>query len=223
MFQKLKDQFKYERPYALPWGEWDNWREETKKKYPIGFFFRETCPDLWWNLKYYLTYPYKALRRVIRNHITMRYHMVNTGLKPNYYDTDIRMLHACFNLLVDFVEVEKANMEIALVDGSEEKFGYRWYHRFLKFRSPEAGMAYLNWEITLTEEDGTGETSQAKAAKEVIALYNWWVHIRPTRADPYDGDAEFNPKFSIDLETQQLQEDEDMLIRLMKIRNNLWT
>lgn len=42
----------------------------------------------------------------VRHRTTDRYNVVSTGLPPGYYDKDIQMLHACFSLLVDFVERE---------------------------------------------------------------------------------------------------------------------
>lgn len=42
----------------------------------------------------------------IRHRTTDRYNVVRTGLPPGYYDKDIQMIHACFSLLVDFVESE---------------------------------------------------------------------------------------------------------------------
>jgi len=94
-------------------------------------------------------------------------------------------------------------------------------------------------------------THQAVAAKEIIDLYVWWKHIRPNRPDPYDAsgwslvcekrrktsdeflwedttpeDKEETKKaldMSQQLELQYEQEDEEMMIRLIKIRQSLWT
>jgi hypothetical protein len=51
----------------------------------------------WWdaNVRSWLRY------RLLKRH---RYHLVDTGLTPGYYDQDNRMLHACFALLVDYVD-----------------------------------------------------------------------------------------------------------------------
>ena len=95
-------------------------------------------------------------------------------------------------------------------------------------------------------------THQAKAAKEILELYTWWKDIRPNRPDPYevsgwsnicerrrvDYPDEFLPeertkkertesKKALDklrkLEAQYDKEDEAMMIRLIKIRESLWT
>jgi hypothetical protein len=95
-------------------------------------------------------------------------------------------------------------------------------------------------------------TRQAIAAREIIDLYVWWKHIRPQRPDPHDAsgwtaycelrreqnrdffdfedktpeEAEMSKKaldMSQQLELQYDQEDEEMMIRLIKIRQSLWT
>lgn len=95
-------------------------------------------------------------------------------------------------------------------------------------------------------------THQALAAKEIIDLYVWWKHIRPQRLDPHDAsgwseicakrrksdeddilwedktpeEAEATKKaldMSHELEAKYDQEDEEMMIRLIKVRNSLWT
>jgi hypothetical protein len=94
-------------------------------------------------------------------------------------------------------------------------------------------------------------TQQAYAAQEIEALYLWWTEERPLRPDPYEvsgwtaycaekhhagegllesldrpGHWETTkPMHDImnELEAKYEQEDEEMMIRLIKIRNSLWT
>lgn len=95
-------------------------------------------------------------------------------------------------------------------------------------------------------------TSQAITAKEIIVLYYWWKEARPARLDPYDASgwsdlcdrrrskdedswwmedqteeerAETRSILDLSnkLEEQYAKEDEDMMIRLIKIRQGLWT
>jgi len=174
---------------------------------------------------YILKYKYILVLDWVRFRTSRRYHIVNTGMEPGYYDTDTRMLHVNFNLLVDFVEIEKAWMNI-WSDG----FKYSklpWFDRkFRRFRSPEDGIAYLNWEIEQTSCPG-----QSKAAKTILEIYTWWKETRPNRPDPYV-EANYYEVFKDDLvEVQRVRkieakydkEDEQMLIRLIKIRQFLWT
>lgn len=94
--------------------------------------------------------------------------------------------------------------------------------------------------------------SQAAAAREIFELYTWWKDVRPNRPDPMDvsGWTEYCAEQSLtdglwfgrhdrtpeqqarvremldltnEIEEQHNTEDENMLIRLIKIRRNLWT
>jgi len=127
----------------------------------------------------------------------------------------------------------------------------RGWLRWRTWRCPEAGMAHLIWASGLKNDDDS-PTHQAKAAKEIIDLYVWWKHIRPQRPDPHDAsgwtaycasrreqnrdffdfedktpeEAEMSKKaldMSNELEVKYEQEDEDMMIRLIKVRQSLWT
>jgi hypothetical protein len=93
---------------------------------------------------------------------------------------------------------------------------------------------------------------QAEAAREIWELYHWWKEVRPNRPDSYDASGwseycdskrrsgkhildrrhdsqedEQRCRTALDLsrkvEQEYNQEDEDMLVRLVKIRGHLWT
>lgn len=88
-------------------------------------------------------------------------------------------------------------------------------------------------------------TPQAEAAKEVYDLYNWYVDVYKKRPDPYEssgwdriceerrksgtlwGELTAESSKSLDLlrkiEEEYEKEDTEMMIRLIKIRQNLWT
>jgi hypothetical protein len=96
-------------------------------------------------------------------------------------------------------------------------------------------------------------TYQAKAAKEIIELYTWWTTTYRNRPDPYDasgwtaaceasriangGRLSFSSdkdpvlkkasdkahKLLQKIEAAYEKEDEEMMIRLIKIRQSLWT
>lgn len=118
-----------------------------------------------------------------------KYHVINTGLPPGYRDTSERLLHGTFQLLVDYVEVELAWMQVVFSDDAKKKYKYPWFSikpfRFKSFRCPEAGLDYLAWEKSLQSEDGLNDR-QAEKAKVVEELYVWWKTIRPNRPDSMD-------------------------------------
>ncbi len=95
-------------------------------------------------------------------------------------------------------------------------------------------------------------TPQAEKAIEILALYKWWTEVYPARLDPHDasgwsaycrekealnGGRLFGSKETSELrkkgdkslkllrkiEQQYERENEQMMIRLIKIRNGLWT
>lgn len=96
-------------------------------------------------------------------------------------------------------------------------------------------------------------TPQAKNALEILALYKWWTEVYPNRPDPHDASgwsayceasrlanggklswsADKTPelkkmcnkahKLLRKIEADYEKEDEAMMIRLIKIRNSLWT
>ena len=102
-------------------------------------------------------------------------------------------------------------------------------------------------------DEGWGEpTQQAKAAREIIELYTWWTKVYPKRPDVHDASGwtaycdmrrakgydllDMEDKTESEakqcrealdksqaLELQYEQEDEAMMIRLIKIRQSLWT
>ena len=96
-------------------------------------------------------------------------------------------------------------------------------------------------------------TSQAIKAQEILDLYTWWTALRPARLDPYEasgwtahcdamrekyggGMAAWGKedkkekaqstkarKLLDKMEADYEKEDEDMMIRLIKVRHGLWT
>ncbi len=114
-------------------------------------------------------------------------------------------------------------------------------------------MSLTNADFIDVEAGETPEpTYQAKAAKEILELYTWWKEVYPARPDPHDAsgwsaycemrrekgyhfldmedktpeDAE-QCRIALDkaqeIETAYEAENEAMMIRLIKIRQSLWT
>jgi hypothetical protein len=151
-------------------------------------------------------------------------------------------------------------------DEAKTKFDVPWWRsgwlRLRTWRCPEAGLEYLRWAVTLTNEEFLEEgekhkaepTYQAKAAKEIIELYTWWTVTYRNRPDPYEASgwsahcdamrikypgsflSSLNSKDPEDrkasdkahkllqkIEAAYEKEDEQMMIRLIKIRQSLWT
>lgn len=214
-----------EKPRAATMGEWQQYHTDAKAK---NAFVDWLCGRGLNGLQDILCFPFdvfNTMRIYIVNRFVDRTHLLPTRLTPGeYYDVDTKLFHAMFEALVDFIEIEKAWMEVVFNDEMWRERKYPWWHRYRLLRwtrqrrCPEAGLAYLAWEMSLTGPD----QKQADAAAEQLALYNWWKFLRPTRGDPYDIEGmTFEQRMKV--EAQYDQEDEEMLIRLIKIRRSLWT
>lgn len=254
--EKIKQAFDLQKPHALGWAEWEDWHANTKAKRPFAYFVMETLPDFWNDVSKTVCRPFNNVRHWLRYRLFDRYHVINTGLKPDYHEIEERMLHGMFALLVDFVEVESAWMHVVFDKEESKKHHVPWWSigrfRFKSFRNVEAGLAHLKWEMTLDSDTlpvHDRNPGQAAMAREVWELYHWWKHIRPTRPDPDDisGWSDHCRTKSIrelfrndrtpeeekasmdmimtsrDIESSYDDEDERMLVRLIKIRKSLWT
>ena len=182
---------KLDKPRALTWDGWVEWREEAKKASPTSYWLYETIPDVLHTLKHRLTDPISNTRAWVRYRTFDKYHIIKTKLKPGYQDFNERCLHGMFNMLVDYVECDLA-WKSAMFDG-ELKKTYPWYSkgilRFKSARVPNAGVDHLKWESTLDSPNipqGSRSTWQAEKARDILDLYHWWKYVRPKRQDPLD-------------------------------------
>lgn len=186
------------KPGAGTSKEWSVW-EKTAKVKKMRYWLAEK------GLKYlqdFLNWPMDRisdLRYYIKNRWISKTHALTSSLKRGqWYDFDTRLLYCIFDELLDFVEVEQAWMHVAFSDEEQKKYKIPWHRSFFRigvWRSPEAGLAYLDWATGLkadeewmdkNDPDYGKPTRQALAAKETIALYKWWKDERPKRLDPMD-------------------------------------
>lgn len=126
-----------------------------------------------------------------------------------YWDKDEVMLHACFQILVNFVKQEW--------DEGKGWRGETWasYHDLKKTEKDLKSHGYTKRDIK-TEIDNLKEHN--RITKEIWDLYNWWTVTRPAR----------DPKKCADWDKKNMDfvddvEDNQMLARLIKVRRNLWT
>ena len=253
---------KLTRPFALSSNGWGNWDALAKSSHPIRYYLSETVAPFFTDMyRSVITHPLNWIRYRTYN----RYHRVSTGLTPGWWDVDAQMLNVNFNMLVDFIEIEKASM---MRWDDNEVDTQKWYQfgPFDNWRDAELGVKHLKWEMTLTRnadyglkegDEGFGEpTLQAIAAKEQYELYTWWKEVRPKRPEAMDASGlsawyeknrdagkgfmemfntnraarladEDGYKTMSDLHTKIENdydaEDLSMLIRLMTIRQSLWS
>lgn len=200
---------------------WEDYYTDLKKAYPIRYFLAETLADF---LKYKvwnpLTRPFKDGAYWLKCHLLKehRYHLVDirqsAGFEKYYYgwlDTDTRILYASFNLLNEFVKYEFPNLYCP----TEE-------------------------ECSSDEHFAASNKRQREAYFEIEALHKWWnvdrqsehLHLDVLQDRWYS--RKYKQKQSDELtqtfwaeymEAKEKYEakEEEMLIRLIKVRKSLWT
>jgi hypothetical protein len=252
--------------------EWRLWKEEANNRYPIRYWIVEEGLDAVQNFVNWPTDRINDLRYYINNRWVVRSHALTAhprDIRPGQWrDVGNRFLPCLFNELVDFVEIEQAWHLVIWDDEARKKYETPWWQRNwytrwgTKWRSPEAGLAYLDWASGRVMNEDWGvepdhpdygkPTHQALAAQEIKALYTWWKEVYPNRPDVYDasgwtaycagrraagrGFLDMENKTESEKEqcstalklTQEIEkayddEETEMMIRLIKIRDSLWT
>lgn len=240
--KNFKRWLNFNPPYSLTSTGWYLFNKEFKENAPIRYWLTHDFPN-----KFILPFEikYKKLSDSIYYRFKCKNHVLSTGLAPGYHNFNEKLLHVSFNMLKDFVEIEKALLYI---------FGHNIKYKksfFKRFRSAEYGVEYLKWETTLSDPLLPIDEQcarQAILAKEVLELYDWWVIKRPLRkerditlyndqglgmfsslTDFFDKNAEDYKKFKEDttfndkLCQEWAKEDKNMLHRLINISHDLWT
>jgi hypothetical protein len=257
------------KPGAQTSEGWDEWTEKAKAAHPVRYWIADDALDFLQTVVYYIPDRLNDIRYYINNRWVSKSHALTADprdIRPgSWSDVGNRFLPCLFKELVDFVEIEQAWHYVMWNDTERAKYNVPWYRsgwlRWRTWRCAEAGMAYLTWASTLTNEEFLDKdkkseavpTYQATAAKEIIELYTWWTVTYRNRPDAYDASgwtavceesrianggrlhfgAEKDPalkkksdkahKLLTKIEADYEKEDEAMMIRLIKIRQSLWT
>ena len=236
---------------AIPtpkWGTSEQWNEYdrvSEEQSPFVHWLAGDGLNAVQDFVFYIPKRLDDLRAYLANRFVWKHHYARTGVKPgDYAEADTKLMQTMFLILVDYVESECA-WHHAVMD-SEEFAKLSWWDRrwWVQYRNPEMGLAYLEWERSLSNGDGQGASHQAIAAEEVMALYAWWTVTLPNRKDPMSFIMEdlkarrgnrglFGatrlPKNQANwdkmhaLEKAYKDEDDAMMIRLVRIRDSLWT
>lgn len=228
------------KPYALQLQEWDEWKDRQKKERPIRYWLSDTLLEKLQDFFYFPYDVYSNVKSYVRNRWIDKTHYLKTGLKPGkYYEFDTRILHGLFNELVDYVE-----MELAII----AKWNTYKTYTFKNGRCAEAAIDYFKDAEDTVEKTRRKIAEQPKTSpfysnlmnslafdeqhleqtNQIKELYEWWTKIRPLRDDPYLTISEetHGDKWVQLIEfvlKDQYDEDTSMLIKLIKIRDRLWT
>jgi hypothetical protein len=197
-FEWLRKKVGIDKPTALGWDEWDDWKQQTRKNHPIGWFLTETLPKWLEKPVDVVKGPFEDTRIYLTNRFVTKTHILPTYLSVGkWHEFDERLMHGMFGALVDFVEVELAWQVLMWKEANELKeYGVSKPAWWKESRSAKAGLEELEWAASLTHSEDEGleagdprigqPTGQALAAQETLALYKWWTETRPSRGDSWD-------------------------------------
>jgi hypothetical protein len=193
--------------------EWRNWHNTAKTNHPIRFWIVEELFD---KVQNFIMCPIDKLYSIkywFLNRFVTKTHALTSNLKKGqWYEMDYRIINCLFDELINYVEQDLAWKNIICDKEAARKYNAPWYalgwFRTRTWRSPEAGLSYLDWETTLIQDESWGlskddpeygkKTPQAETAEKVSRLYHWWKFERPNRPDPYEVSG-FNTIFDSDI------------------------
>jgi hypothetical protein len=186
-----------EKPKAMSSEGWSDWEARAMTGNRFAYWIADTFLDKVQNFVNYPSDEVRAVRVYLHNRFVTKTHYLKTKLKPGqWYEFEDRLMHAMFEELVDFVEVEQAWHQCVWNKQAWAKYMPTYWKRIRGWRSPEAGLAHLQWESKLVYNGDSGwhpqhesygqPTDQAIRAIEQIKIYDWWKNIRPNRPNPYD-------------------------------------
>jgi len=249
--------------------QWDEWTTTAQMKHNFRYWLAEEGLDYLQRVVYWPTDKLYDIKYYINNRWVSRTHSLTAhpkDIRPGQWcDVGNRFLPCLFNELVDFVEVELAWWHIAWDDKARKQFEAPWYargwFRWRTWRSPECGLANLDWQRKLVHDDEYCKdekfymkpTPQAIKAQEILDLYTWWTQTYRNRPDAYEASgwtasceaqrvanggklSWSTPKDPVlkkaqnkahkllqKIEADYEKEDEQMMIRLIRVRHGLWT
>jgi hypothetical protein len=196
--------------------EWLMWEATAKAAHPIRYWLAEVALDEIQKILYFPYDLYYSLYVYIQNRFVTKTHILTTGLEPGkWYDFDTRLMHGMFDTFVDFIECDQAG-----TDRRDVRAGVKILHQKMGYKMGD----WMDYEQS--HPNYYDPSPEALSAQEQYRLYNWWKVVRPSRADPYELYragilSEYDEVTKMEKEYDR--EDEEMMMRLIKIREYLWT
>lgn len=204
---KIMAVFGVYRPTAAPTSKWAAWNHEYKQNHKFLYFLTEVVVHRTQNMVFYPIEFIASVRNAYDNAFRYKTHVLSGTLEMgSWHDYDKRLINCMFESFCDVVEIEFAG----LVSN--------------KYRDPEAAIRYINEQACrdITECEYASDLDRILFFKTVLELYNWWRIERPIRQKQME-EVDCDWKLYNDRESLNHIEDEDMMIKLIKIRGGLWT
>ena len=157
-----------------------------------------------------------------RGRLVNKHHIVKTGLPVRaWYDTDTRLLYSIMALLTEFVEKE------APLDGKPDFVEVDWDsddgHKHARAEMIEIYKWWKNYDNRMDEIDNTRMAwhNRVRSHMKNDDLREYFGNMRIFEKEDPEIRILFNK--TTELEEKLEKEEEDMMIRVIKIREYLWT
>jgi len=182
---------------------WEDYNIDIRILYPIRNFLFNTF-SFWFKAKF--IWPIKRGWYWFKHRVVLRTHMLDLrqpkdgcdGYRHGYCDPRQCVLYACFNSLVMLVEKEYGGVENIILEDDNE-FAVDWNHARSEMKE-----LYFYWTI-----------GRHKEQKATHALYDAYIadslHLKSLREE------------WLKAEDAREKHEQEMLVRLVKIREYMWT
>jgi hypothetical protein len=206
---------------SMPWKhfsntnepDWDDYYAKLAELYPVKFFLTSTLPGL---IRYtWLRWAGWKLRDAywwVRYHTINKYHMLDLrqpDYKYGYLEPDTKMLYAMFNLLNEAVDT--GHLYIPSEDEIQDAEDYeRHALQCQRDEYLEVKAIHHWWNVERLEEH--------KAEKDLLDRWHTLFSIDRSSTEA----KQLHEQLS-EMETLHHQKEEEMTIRLMKVRRHLWS
>jgi len=223
------------KPHSASMGGWNEYETACKTKNKFinwltndGIDSVQYAIDLPKNFLHYIEYNFRNFKN--QTHVLR----TSNGKPGQWYDLPERINDALFTAVIDFVEIECAHMHAMfdeerkkLLKSDKKKYGKRY------------GYAYLNRYEGEEFDDGTDWTDWIAENNEIKAIYEFaksyfefdafkiaksQLNYEPTGA-VFDMNDETRTYYALvrELESDMYLKVNDHLIRLIKIKDRMWT
>lgn len=151
-------------------------------------------------------YPTRVAINYIGNRFIIKSHCLPTTLEVGGFHThEERLLYGIFQSIVDIVELNCAmEARSCELDDVSPSCTPKWSYCNWPRRSKELGIKYLHYLIY--------NEVLVEPAIELLILYTWWTTIRPLRLENAESASD-------EMQKQYNEEDEEMMIRVIRNRN----
>ena len=189
----------------------------AKSETPFKYFLTQGLPNF---IEWFVYSPVLFCEKVrdwFNYNIKERLHIVNTRLKPGYYDPDVRIENSIISILFDYVELDAAyKLYICETDR------YNWNGK----RNRKMGEEFMRWHID--EADNSDDVKLSM--KKCLEAYIWLKDVHPVKQAAIDimWDQDFKGKKDVfdkimNAEIKLEKEYTKHLSNVVKHRRVLWT